>query len=145
VIIEPDQQYYIRLFAVWFFIAITDGTNMSSQRKHREFAIRKFHVITETFLSLVGTDANQDVDLLIQVSCLHSIASIVCVLLSKIDVNTINHNCCWLLLGWVTTKEDHPCVRFIVPLQLTFYNNNNERCSLRYSEHTCFHTAILGC
>lgn len=49
-------------------VAIADGGNLSSQRKHREFAIRKFHAITETFLSLVGTDTNQDVDLLVQVT-----------------------------------------------------------------------------
>jgi hypothetical protein len=65
---------YSQLFSV--LIAIADGGNLSSQRKHREFAIRKFHAITETFLSLVGTDTSQDVDLLVQViffSNMHSI------------------------------------------------------------------------
>ena len=50
--------------------AIVDSQNsLNTQRKHREFAIRKFHVITETFLSLVGTDEQEDIDLLVQVYC----------------------------------------------------------------------------
>jgi hypothetical protein len=53
--------------ADFFWEVFMEGGSLSNQRKHREFAIRKFHVITETFLSLVGTDAPQDVDLLVKI------------------------------------------------------------------------------
>jgi len=44
-----------------------EGGNMLNTRKHRDFAVKKFHVITETFLSLVGTDTQEDITLLVQV------------------------------------------------------------------------------
>ena len=34
------------------------------------------------------------------------------------------HNRWWLVLGWVTTKEDHPRLRFIAPLLLTYAQKN---------------------
>lgn len=53
-------------FVLKRFLVVMEGMNIS--RNHRDFAIRKFHVITETFLSLVGTDTPQDVELLVQVN-----------------------------------------------------------------------------
>lgn len=49
----------------WEFVMERD--TMPISRHHRDFAIRKFHVITETFLSFVGTDTPQDVELLVQI------------------------------------------------------------------------------
>lgn len=46
---------------------VMERDTMPISRHHRDFAIRKFHVITETFLSFVGTDTPQDVELLVQV------------------------------------------------------------------------------
>ena len=30
---------------------------------------------------------------------------------SSTRTHTLTHNSWWLVLGWVTTKEDHPCLR----------------------------------
>lgn len=56
----------IALFSILLAVVMERDT-MPISRHHRDFAIRKFHVITETFLSFVGTDTPQDVELLVQV------------------------------------------------------------------------------
>ena len=64
------------------------------------------------------------------------------------------HNRWWLVLGWVTTKEDHLCLRFIASLPLTngsigrnSNNNNilteNSNDNWKISSETCCDNFLL--
>ena len=64
----------------------------SSTYKLRDFAMRKVHTITDTFLSLVGNGPTEDMELLVKVLSCTSVCS------STAHFNPFNASCSKLLL-----------------------------------------------